>query len=407
MKFEEYVVEILEDVGGIVLARQDGDIVTRFPNAATKIGDSTWIVRAFDAIDDGEGRLENFLSLSLSELSKTYQANVRKTPLLLAPVIKGSLDSDYLNFRITPQLPYQIFDEKKFRSLSEKSDKLWKKYFGKDALKKVELETQLQQAKAEASDLHHQILKYDVELKEERKRSQQLEANSLWKIMASFMIHDLTNAMLPLNGRIDAARNSIVKNPERLPGILEKLDSLSNDISERLEKFKIKEIALNQTSVAVNDLMSELRSWCGDRSIKFNGQRKKANIQIDRMVFLDVLQELVYNSGKYANGSNDINLHAKVIERADRSRIFQLDYSDSGPGVPEGLKEKIFLPGYSSATQKIEGKKRGGVYKNGEGLAFVSDVISRMSGSVKEIGKFQTGATFRFTFPVQNVEVTP
>ncbi|MGZ2257069.1 sensor histidine kinase [Roseobacter sp. A03A-229] len=407
MNFEEYVIEILQDVGGIILAQQDGDIVTRFPNSTTKFGESTWIVRTFDSIDDGEGDLEKFLSRSFSELSKTYKANLGETPLILAPVIRGPLDPQVLSFRIKPKLPYQILDEEKFRSLSERSDKLWKENFGKEALQKGELEIQLREVKTEVSDLRHQILKYDSELKEERKRSQRLEANSLWKIMASFMIHDLTNAMLPLNGRINAAKNCIVTDPERLPEILEKLDSLSSDISERLEKFKIKKVALNQTRIAVNDLMSELRDWCSIHDVKFNGQRKKAYIEIDKLIFFDVLQELKYNTEKYAKESADRNLHARVIERADRSRIFQLDYSDDGPGVPEALKEKIFLPGYSSASQKAEDKKKGKIYENGEGLAFVSDVVSRMNGSVKEVGKFQSGATFRFIFPLHNAEVTP
>ena len=63
---------------------------------------------------------------------------------------------------------------------------------------------------------------------------------------------------------------------------------------------------------------------------------------------------------------------------------------DDGPGIPEELADKIFIPGFST--------KNGG---HGFGLSVSQRIVENHSGKLELIEDGDTGATFRITLPIQ------
>jgi signal transduction histidine kinase len=76
------------------------------------------------------------------------------------------------------------------------------------------------------------------------------------------------------------------------------------------------------------------------------------------------------------------------------ARSVTVDVSDTGPGVPDELRERIFNPFF---TTKPSG--------TGLGLPKVHAVMERHNGSIQCLAMRDSGTTFRLLFPVDPAEV--
>jgi PAS domain S-box-containing protein len=114
-------------------------------------------------------------------------------------------------------------------------------------------------------------------------------------------------------------------------------------------------------------------------------------VNTDRILFTQLLQNLVGNAIKYAEvGAVGIVLNAE----AD---ALVLDIEDSGLGIPEDKLERIFDEYYQVDPQ---GSQRSGV---GLGLAIVREVSRLLGYSVAVSSKLGTGTRVRVRIPAQHV----
>ncbi len=82
--------------------------------------------------------------------------------------------------------------------------------------------------------------------------------------------------------------------------------------------------------------------------------------------------------------------------RSDGREGVEVDFEDTGPGVPPELREQIFNPFFTT--------KKTGV---GLGLSMVSKIVDEHNGWVRVDGKPGQGASFRVFFPVEENPGTP
>ncbi len=75
------------------------------------------------------------------------------------------------------------------------------------------------------------------------------------------------------------------------------------------------------------------------------------------------------------------------------AEYLEIEIADSGPGIPEKEKNRIFEPYY---TTKSNG--------TGMGLAIAKKIIEDHHGSIEVHGKSGLGAVFRFSLPVAKEE---
>jgi two-component system nitrogen regulation sensor histidine kinase NtrY len=73
----------------------------------------------------------------------------------------------------------------------------------------------------------------------------------------------------------------------------------------------------------------------------------------------------------------------------NKQKKLRIEISDSGPGVPEKDKQKLFLPHFST-------KKKG----TGLGLAIVNQVINEHNGIIEIQENKPMGATFIIQVPI-------
>jgi signal transduction histidine kinase len=84
----------------------------------------------------------------------------------------------------------------------------------------------------------------------------------------------------------------------------------------------------------------------------------------------------------------EMRVRVRAADDKDRESNVMVEVEDSGPGVPEELKEQIFNPFVTT--------KKSGV---GLGLAIVSKIVDAHGGSLKLVSEPGHGACFRVTFP--------
>jgi two-component system, NtrC family, nitrogen regulation sensor histidine kinase NtrY len=106
-------------------------------------------------------------------------------------------------------------------------------------------------------------------------------------------------------------------------------------------------------------------------------------LQADPDLMSQVLINLIRNAGQAAKGHSDAP-HVWLGFSRTRSGRAQIEVADNGPGVPEGLKQDIFLPFF---TTKKEG--------TGVGLSLARQVVLAHRGSINVGDREGGGALFR------------
>ena len=86
------------------------------------------------------------------------------------------------------------------------------------------------------------------------------------------------------------------------------------------------------------------------------------------------------------------------IACAVRERVIQLTFSDTGPGIPEGLEQRIFDPFF---TTKEVG------HGTGLGLSITYGIIKEHGGTISVVSPPGEGATFLIQLPVASADTTP
>ncbi|MFD6275901.1 ATP-binding protein [Streptomyces sp. NPDC060209] len=110
---------------------------------------------------------------------------------------------------------------------------------------------------------------------------------------------------------------------------------------------------------------------------------------VDPRGLVTVLGNLVDNALDAAAGSTDARIEVGL--RAD-GRTVVLRVCDSGPGVPAGDHESIFMEGWSTKELPAHGKR-------GLGLPLVRRLAERQGGSVSVSGSPEGGAVFTVVLP--------
>ncbi|MBK9577673.1 MAG: response regulator [Fibrobacteres bacterium] len=169
-----------------------------------------------------------------------------------------------------------------------------------------------------------------------------------------------------------------------------RLNRLVDDILDAA-KLEAGELVLRRDSVALDALAAEVLA-----SFQANADRKGVKLlsRVDRdltRVWVDadrltqVLCNLVGNSLKFTDAG-----FVEIAARNAGERV-EVSVSDTGIGVPEGDREKIFLP-----FEQAGGGKRGGT---GLGLSICRKLVQMHGGTLRLEPRAEGGSVFLFTLP--------
>ncbi|MCK6552770.1 ATP-binding protein, partial [Myxococcota bacterium] len=238
-----------------------------------------------------------------------------------------------------------------------------------------------------------------------RARLQRAERVAAWREIARRVAHEIKNPLFPIQMSMETLRKSWRSQHPKLEEIveestktvLEEVRSLNRIVTEFSDFARLPSPKLEETSV-LDVLEHAAALWASgapgaapievvlDRDVIT--ARALPRIAIDRGQIERALINLVKNAVEVlrdSGGRVTLDAHAEV--RGARSGVV-LTVHDTGPGIPDELRERIFTPYF---TTKAEG--------TGLGLAIVERIAEEHHGAVHVDSAPGRGTTFHLWLP--------
>jgi signal transduction histidine kinase len=219
--------------------------------------------------------------------------------------------------------------------------------------------------------------------------------------------HDLRNLLSSahlLSERLDMIADPHVQRVA--PKIVRAIDRAVSFCEATLAYGQVREEAPERSTFTLANLVDEAAEFAGltnHRTLAFDNQVEKAlTVRVGQENLFRILLNLMRN-GRHALeavGETETQLSLSVSARFDDRRLI-LTVADTGPGIPQALREKLFEPFHGDAG------RRG---STGLGLAIAKELAEADGGTVSLVdpGENETGqgAVFAITLPDARVEAT-
>lgn len=224
--------------------------------------------------------------------------------------------------------------------------------------------------------------------------------------------HDLRT---PLNGilglveiiRQDKKQTDLKENIESLDAASHSLLGLIDDFLE-YARIDASEVILSPSATSLGSLMQQVeRTVSGQVHAKglalqtlMSEDLKSAFVMVDKPRLGRVLLNLLSNSIKFTDkGSITLSMVAKEHLVIDQMCLITFKVEDTGCGVPEHIKDKMFTP-FSTSERANNCNATG----TGLGLSVVKKLVDQMNGVIHWRSQQGRGTTFEIDIPLRVVK---
>ena len=230
-------------------------------------------------------------------------------------------------------------------------------------------------------------------------RNEKLRANLLRSIS-----HDLRTPLTSISGNADALLSNgdaldeetrlnllsdVRDDAEWLNGLVENLLSIT--------KIGDGSVKLELSDQVVDDVIAEALKHIDRRSENYNISVASGNEPIlasmDARLIIQVIVNLVNNAIKYTPEGSSICVSA---ERLDGSAVIRV--TDDGPGIPDGLKERVFEMFFTGDNTVGDSRRSLGL-----GLPLCRSIIEAHGGELILSDNTPHGCVFEFTLSLSEV----
>ena len=221
--------------------------------------------------------------------------------------------------------------------------------------------------------------------------------------MLSVMTHEIMNSIAPISSLANTLKFQVQMyqdNPTENPLEIEDLDAGLSSIEKRSEgllKFaktyrslnKVTDLNLEQ--VFLKDLFSNIKYLMqplltGKKAeLSFHLQKEDLEVEIDSYLMEQVLINLILNAVEACEKVTNAKVRISAEQKLDGKIIIRV--SDNGTGIPEEIKEDIFVPFF---TTKKEG--------SGIGLSLSKQIMTLHGGKIQVSENGENGTVVSLTF---------
>lgn len=226
--------------------------------------------------------------------------------------------------------------------------------------------------------------------------------NSLYSI-APGIIHDLNNVISIIIGYIELAKIQSLNQPSKLFATLEIIEKASLRASQLLSNVLgyAKEGRANRKKIDLNEMVTELKNLVEkvfEKNIVIETKLLPTPqfVEAQPQELFQVLLNLCLNArdampdgGKLTIETSMVYLGSKASSEFEPGNYVLLSISDTGMGMSEDTKKKIFTPFF---TTKPQG--------SGLGLSVVWNVVKNLGGYVEVESSQGKGTKFRIFLPL-------
>ncbi|MCK4575445.1 HAMP domain-containing histidine kinase [candidate division WOR-3 bacterium] len=254
-------------------------------------------------------------------------------------------------------------------------------------------------------------VKKDMDILESQKRilsEANIELERLNDLKSQFIAsvsHELKTPLTSLKGYIDylyQEKLGTLSNGQRrgLEVVKRNLQRLNNQIMNLIDfsSFESGKIELSLTPFhiqgVINEVITNLNAKFSEKEIVYEENIPSDILPVfaDRERIIQVLENLITNAVKFTSPGGKISIDCHNLDRL-KSRKIEVCVKDSGIGIPESTKEKIF-----EKFVQIDPKSK---YKGlGIGLSIVKSILDAHDEKINVVSKEGEGSNFCFTLPV-------
>ncbi len=227
------------------------------------------------------------------------------------------------------------------------------------------------------------------------------QKQAAWREVARRVAHEIKNPLTPIALSADRIRKHLERGTRLEAGSLQILHSCAETIAGAVETVRtlVDEFYTLARFPTAEPQPANINSIVESALAMFNGRLDNIRVQTslatdlpkvmaDTEAIKRALANLVDNAAEAMQGSllREIQISTSLVASRDAVEII---VADTGHGVTQELKERLFLPYFST-------KKRG----TGLGLAIVSRIIEDHHGSIRVEENQPVGARFVVELPV-------
>ncbi|GJQ21006.1 MAG: histidine kinase [Bacteroidia bacterium] len=232
-----------------------------------------------------------------------------------------------------------------------------------------------------------------AELKKSREELRRGERERAWKEMAKQVAHEIKNPLTPMRLSIQHLRTAY---RDKAPGFDKLIDDVTRTLIDQIDALS--RIATEFSSFArmperrfekvdVHGLLREalqLFSAMEGVDIRMRFADSGPVLIADREELRRVIINIVRNAVQAMNQHGVITVTTRL-----HGGTCTIDFTDTGPGIPEELQTKVFEPNFSTKTDGM-----------GLGLAMAQRVVEDLNGTISLKSKPGAGTTVSLTFPI-------
>jgi nitrogen fixation/metabolism regulation signal transduction histidine kinase len=238
------------------------------------------------------------------------------------------------------------------------------------------------------------------ELEVSRRETLQTEKVSAWQDIAQRLAHEIRNPLTPI--RLYAQRVLVRLDDDEIPQevirkgmnrILVEVDNLNSLLTEFREFARQKPPAMEDLNLrkflySIVEVLEE-----SNPGVVFHMDDLQENLYIhaDQGQIRQVFQNLISNALQAIDGDGVIILRADLVKKG-YSVYCRIQVSDSGPGIPDEMQDKVFNPYF---TTREDG--------TGLGLSIVERIIHDHKGRIWVESVPGEGTTFYLDLPYEEL----
>ena len=231
-------------------------------------------------------------------------------------------------------------------------------------------------------------------LEESAKALAQNEREMAWREMARQVAHEIKNPLTPmklsiqyLQRAIDSGANNVKELSQQVAGtLIEQIDQLATIAGDFSQFANINNVRMEQ--IDIRELLTSLVGlYRMNRHVVLDIEKTDGSfvINADKVQINRLFTNLLKNAVEATEDMDNAVIRAGVISR---NGIIRVSVSDNGKGIPDAVKDKIFIPNFTSKSSGT-----------GLGLAICKGIVEKANGRIWFDTIEHTGTSFYVELP--------